>query len=227
MFLAFYLNHQLFEDATRLDFAFISSLSLVMTFLVLPLATIFTQRYGVRRTMSIGIVLETVSLFCASGATQLWHLFLSEGVLFGLGLGMMSIPTTTVIPQWCTTKRSLTSGIAVSGAGLGGLVYSRVAQALIRDLGLAWAFRILAIVAYVINVTCVLLLRDRRSLVKVSWTQAAVELSLHKDRSFDLFFGFSWFTIFGYFILIFSLASYSIDIGVRPSQASLVACLFN
>ncbi|KAL2431496.1 putative transporter MCH2 [Exophiala dermatitidis] len=198
-----------------------------MTFLVSPIATVATQRYVIRKTMFVGVVLETASLFLASLATSIWHLFLTQGVLFGIGLGMMFIPIAAVVPQWFTKKRSLASGVAVSGAGLGGLVYSLVAEALIRNLGLTWAFRILGITAFTVNMCCVLLIRDRRRLTKVSFAKAAVELSLFKNIGFDLLIGFSGFTIFGYFILIFSLAAYGVSIGLHSSQASLVSGLLN
>ncbi|KAL2394203.1 hypothetical protein ABEF92_000247 [Exophiala dermatitidis] len=121
---------------SRLGYAFIGSLSLTMTLLVSPIATVATQRYDIRKTMFVGVVLETASLLLASLATSIWHLFPTQGVLFGMGLGMMFIPTTAIDPQWFTKKRSLASGIAVFGAGLGGLVYSLVAEALIRNLSL-------------------------------------------------------------------------------------------
>ncbi|KAK6384340.1 hypothetical protein LTS17_001903 [Exophiala oligosperma] len=227
VFLAYYLDHQVFKGATRLEYAFVGSLSLTMTFLVSPIATIATQRYGIRKTMFIGVIFETASLFCASLATQIWHLFLTQGLLFGMGLGMMFIPTTAVVPQWFTTKRSLASGISVSGAGLGGLMYSLVAEALIRQLGLVWAFRILGVLAFAVNVSCVLLIRDRREPTKVSFRKAALEVPLFKRADFNLLIGFSCFTIFGYFILIFSLAAYGVHIGLTSSQASLIAGLFN
>lgn len=225
VFLAYYLDHGTFEGATRLDYAFVGSLSLTATFIVSPVATFATQRYGIRPTMFAGVILETASLLCASLATQIWHLFLTQGLLFGMGMGLMFIPVTAVVPQWFTSKRSLASGIAVSGAGLGGLVYCLVAEALIRDLSLVWAFRILAIIAFVTNTICVLLIKDRNKPSRTA--KIAMELNLFKDTGFSLLIAWSVLTIFGYFILIFSLAHYGTEIGLTSSQASLASALFN
>jgi len=225
VFLAYYLDHETFPGATRLEYAFIGSLSLTMTFLVSPIATVATKKYGVRYTMLVGMVFETVSLFCASAATQIWHLFLTQGILFGIGLGSLFVPVATIVPQWFTTKRSLASGISISGAGLGGFIYSLVAGAAIKNLGLVWTFRILGILSFTVNTTCILLIKDRNKPIKN--TKISMELPLFKRGSFLLLIGFSCFTIFGYFILIFSLAHYGVEIGLTASQASLIAGLFN
>jgi MFS family permease len=55
----------------------------------------------------------------------------------------------------------------------------------------------------------------------------ALELSLLKSSNFLLLIGFAVFTVFGYFILIFSLAHYGTEIGLSTSHASLISALFN
>ncbi|EAU33983.1 predicted protein [Aspergillus terreus NIH2624] len=214
IFLAYYMDHQTFQGATHLHYALVGSLSLTETFMISPIATVATQRYGIQKTMFAGVIFETASLICASLATQIWHLFLTQGVLFA-----------SVIPQWFTSKRSLASGVSLSGAGLGGLVYSLATEAMIDRFGLTWAFRILGILAFTVITTCILLIRDRSRTAKCS--KAMMELALTKNGGFVLLVGFSCFTIFGYFILIFNLASYGDEIGLTPSQASLISGLFN
>ncbi|KAM5343559.1 hypothetical protein ACJ41O_012096 [Fusarium nematophilum] len=225
VFLAHYLKNDSFPGATPLEYAFVGSLSLTFLLLVSPLATMAVREIGIRPTMFCGVVLETASLLCASQATKIWHLFLTQGVVFGLGLGLLFIPTAAVVPQWFTTKRSLASGISLSGAGLGGLVYSLAAGAMIRDLGLQYAFRILGILAFVVNTSCVLLIKDRNK--EIGSHQEAFDISLLKRREYLLLLGFSSFTMLGYFILIFTLANYANEIGLSDSQAAIISALFN
>jgi MFS family permease len=175
--------------------------------------------------MFVGVILESASLISASFASQIWHLFLTQGLLFGMGMGMLFIPVASVVPQWFTSKRSLASGVSLSGAGLGGFVYSLVTEAMIRNIGLSWAFRVLGLLAFTVNTTCVLLIRDRNKKVKVS--NVAIDTALFNSTQFDLLLGFSFFTILGYFILIYSLANYGEEIGLSSSQASLVSGIFN
>ncbi|KAJ5121698.1 Major facilitator superfamily domain general substrate transporter [Penicillium atrosanguineum] len=225
VFLAYYLKNNIFPSASRLEYAFVGSLSLTTMFLLSPVATISTQRYGIQRTMFVGVILESASLIAASFASQIWHLFLTQGVLFGMGMGMLFIPVASVVPQWFTSKRSLASGVSLSGAGLGGFVYSLVTEAMIRNIGLSWAFRVLGLLAFIVNTTCVLLIRDRNKKVKVA--NVAIDIALFKSTQFNLLIGFSFFTILGYFILVYSLANYGEEVGLSSSQASLVSGVLN
>ncbi|KAJ5991944.1 Major facilitator superfamily domain general substrate transporter [Penicillium sp. IBT 35674x] len=225
VFLAYYLKNDIFSGASRLEYAFVGSLSLTTMFLLSPVATMSTQRYGIQRTMFVGVILESASLIAASFASQIWHLFLTQGILFGMGMGMLFIPVASVVPQWFTSKRSLASGVSLSGAGLGGFVYSLVTEAMIRNIGLSWAFRVLGLLAFTVNTTCVLLIRDRNKKAKSG--SVAIDIVLFKSTQFDLLIGFSFFTILGYFILIYSLANYGEEIGLSSSQASLVSGILN
>ncbi|KAI9896623.1 hypothetical protein N3K66_008795 [Trichothecium roseum] len=225
VFLAHYLDNDVFTGASPLTYAFVGSLSLTFLLTVSPLATYMVGRFGIRPTMLCGVVLETASLFCASLATEIWHLFLTQGVLFGSGLGLLFIPTAAVVPQWFTTKRSLASGVSLAGAGLGGAVYSLVAAAIIRNLGLVYAFRILGALAFVVNTACIFLIRDRNKVVGSN--QSAFDTVIAERGEYWLLIGFSAFTMLGYFVLIFSLADYASTIGLDPSEGALISALFN
>ncbi|KAF9888174.1 hypothetical protein FE257_009169 [Aspergillus nanangensis] len=225
VFLAYYLKHNTFPGSTPLKYAFVGSLSLTCLLLVSPIATIAVQKVGIRPTMFCGVILETAGLLCASAATEIWHLFLTQGVLFGMGLGLLFIPTAAVVPQWFTTRRSLASGISLSGAGAGGLVYSLAASAMIHNLGLATAFRILGIIAFVVNTGCIILIKDRGK--AIGSNPAAFNVSLFRKWEYILLLGFSGFTMLGYFVLIFTLANYANEIGLNASQASVISAIFN
>ena len=131
IFLAHYLSTSTFPGATPLQYAF------------------------------IGVFFETVSFIGASFASSIWHLFLSQGVCFGWGMGFLFVGSVGIAAQWFTTHRSLANGCCAAGSGLGGLIYSLAAQAMIRDIGLPWAFRTLAVIAGVVNSVCALVIRDR------------------------------------------------------------------
>ncbi|PLB53946.1 monocarboxylate transporter [Aspergillus steynii IBT 23096] len=225
VFLAYYLDNEVFPGATPLQYAFVGSLSLTCLFLTSPIATIAVRKVGLRPTMFCGVALESASLVAASFASRIWHLFLTQGILFGTGLGLLFIPTAAIVPQWFTTKRSLASGVALSGAGAGGLIYSLSAAAMIRSLGLETAFRILAILAFVVNTSCTLLVKDRSQ--EIGANQAAFNTSLFRKPEYLLLLGFSAFTMLGYFVLIFSLADYATQIGLNSTQASLASAVFN
>lgn len=225
VFLAHYLTNETFPGATPLEYAFVGSLSFSCALLVSPIATICVRELGTKPTMFAGVMMESASLICASFAHKVWHLFLTQGLLFGFGIGFLFTPSVGIVPQWFSTKRSLANGFSACGSGLGGLLYSFASGAMIRSLGLAWAFRILGILAFVVNTACIILIKDRNKIIGSS--QLAFDTTLLKRREFQLLLGFGWFSVIGYVVLIFSLANYANEIGLGSSEAALISAFFN
>lgn len=116
VFLAQYLSTNTFPGATRLDFAFIGGLFISQALLISPLATAITRLYGTRTTLFLGVFFETISLIGASFANRIWHLFLSQGIGFGWGMGFLFVGSVVIVPQWFTTRRSLANGISTAGS---------------------------------------------------------------------------------------------------------------
>ncbi|KAG8626094.1 hypothetical protein KVT40_006495 [Elsinoe batatas] len=225
VFLSYYLNNNIYPSSSPLHFAFVGSLSISCALLLSPLATITTREYGTRTTLLIGTALEAGSLIAASFAREMWHLFLTQGVCFGLGMGFLFVGSVGIVPQWFTTRRSLANGMATAGSGFGGLLYSLASGAMIRNLGLPWTFRILGIVALVVNTVCSLVIRDRNK--QIGATQLAFDWSLFRRVEYLLLLGFGWFSMLGYVVLLFSLASYARAVGLSASQASVVSAILN
>jgi cyanate permease len=225
VFLSHYLSINMFPGASPLEFAFVGGLSISMALFVSPLATMCTRYFGTHTTLSIGIVLETAGLLGASFATEIWHLFLSQGVAFGLGMGCIFVASVGIIPQWFSKKRSFANSIGAAGSGIGGLVYSLATNAMIQSIGLGWAFRILAIVAFVANVICVSLLRDRNK--AVGSIQTAFDFRLLKRPEFLLVLMWGFFSMLGYVVLLFSMPNYARSIGLTAQQGSVVGAMLN
>ncbi|KAJ9647823.1 hypothetical protein H2199_001598 [Coniosporium tulheliwenetii] len=189
-----------------LDFAFVGGLSISQALFISPLATILTRIYGTRTTLLVGVFLETLSLIGASFATRIWHLFLSQGLCFGWGMGFLFVGSVGIVPQW-------------------GLVYSLATNAMIERIGLAWAFRILGVVAFVVNLVCALLVRDRNKLVGSS--QRGFDYRLFRRGEFLLLLGFGFLSMLGYIVLLFSLPNYADSVGLTAQQGSVVGAVLN
>ena len=175
--------------------------------------------------MAIGIFFETAALLGASWSTEVWHLFLSQGVCFGWGMGFLFISSVGLIPQWFSKKRSFANSIGAAGSGLGGLIYSLASNAIIQSIGLGWAFRILAIVTFAVNGVCAILVRDRN--IDIGSIHEAFALRLLKRPEFLLLLGWGFFSLLGYVILLFSLPNYATSIGLTAQQGSVIGSLLN
>ncbi|ROW16134.1 hypothetical protein VPNG_01824 [Cytospora leucostoma] len=225
VFLAYYLNSNKFPGANAIDFAFVGGLSISIALLLAPLATICIRLYGTRACLLVGVALETAAFVGASFTTQIWHLVLSQGVAFGAGMGFLFTATVGLIPQWFRERRGLANAVGSAGSGFGGLAYSLAAHAMIDDVGLAWAFRVLAVLAFVVNGGCIFLARDRNEEV------AAVHHPFHRELfgmpGLYLVLAWGFFSILGYTIVVFSIASYASAVGFTSNQGSIVAAIFN
>ncbi|KAF1833561.1 MFS general substrate transporter [Decorospora gaudefroyi] len=224
VFLAHYLANDVFAGATPLQYAFIGGLSISQALVVSPIATFATRIFGTRTTLLIGVVLETVSFIGASFATDIWHLFLSQGICFGWGMGFLFVGSVGIAAQWFSTRRSLANGCCAAGSGLGGLIYSLSAQAMIRDIGLSWAFRTLAVIAFFANTIAALLIRDRNKQVG---SQLSFDYRLFKKVEFLGLLTFAFLSLLGYVVLLFSLPNYARTIGLSAEQGSIIGAVLN
>lgn len=103
VFLAHYLQTNTYPGSTSLDFAFIGGLSISCAMLIAPVATLSTRYCGTKVTLFTGVFLEALSLITASFAKKIWHLFLSQGVAFGLGMGFLFVGSVGIPPQWVSS----------------------------------------------------------------------------------------------------------------------------
>lgn len=140
-------------------------------------------------------------------------------------MGFLFVASVGIVPQWFSRRRSLANGIAASGSGLGGLVWSLAVGAMIPEIGLGWTFRVLGIISFTSHAICILLIKDRNKIL--GSTQRAFDRRLFERPEYLLLCFFGFFSLLGYVVLIFSLANYARRQGLDSYQASIISALFN
>ncbi len=113
---------------------------------------LWLNRVGPRVVVLTGGLLYGGGSFLASFSSGLPWLYLSYGVIGGIGLGFGYIVPISVLVKWFPDRRGLMTGVAVGGFGAGALVTAPVATRLIQSVGVLHTFAYLGI-AYLI-VTC-------------------------------------------------------------------------
>jgi len=97
---------------------------------------LWLNRKGPRVVAITGGVLYGLGVFLASfSANKLWWLYLSYGLIGGIGLGFGYIVPVAVLVKWFPDRRGLITGIAVGGFGAGALITAPVATRLIQSVG--------------------------------------------------------------------------------------------
>jgi OFA family oxalate/formate antiporter-like MFS transporter len=94
----------------------------------------------------LGVALASLS------AGRLWVLYLSYGVLGGLGLGLGYIVPVATLVKWFPDRRGFITGLAVAGFGAGALLTAPLAAALIERVGVLQTLGILGIIYLVMVV---------------------------------------------------------------------------
>jgi MFS family permease len=153
----------------------------------------------------------------ASFTNQIWQLFLPQGVLVGMGCGLIYVPSLPIVSQWFGKRRSLANGITSAGSGIGGLSMSFAIQAIIERLGIAWAMRITGIVVLAVNVPACAVLRTRDHYIFPN--RKMFDLVLFRRYDVLLFLSWGFVMMFGYITLTYSLSDYGRSIGLSNTQA--------
>src|SRR6266545_3849064 len=105
---------------------------------------LWMKRKGPRRVAVVGGLCYGLGVVLAGQVgSNLWLLYLSYGVLGGIGLGLAYIVPVATLIKWFPDKRGMITGLAVAGFGAGALVTAPVAQRLISWLGVSQTFTIL------------------------------------------------------------------------------------
>jgi MFS family permease len=206
-------------------FAFIGGLSISSAMIIGPLATILLRKTSTRAVMATGVIVQTGGLVAASFSTKIWHLFLAQGVCFGLGMGFLFTGSVGVVSQWFAKKRSVATGITAAGSGIGGLTFSLAIRVMITRMGTPWAFRIVAAVTFVVNTICTILTRDRNK--HVNPNQRAFDLRLLRRYEFLLVLSWGFFSMLGYVVILFSLPDFATSRGFSKTQGSVLSALLN
>ena len=133
------------------------TLTFTISIFVLGIAAFFgglwLNRKGPRIVALTGGALYGLGVFLASfSAHKLWWLYLSYGLIGGIGLGFGYIVPVAVLVKWFPDRRGLITGIAVGGFGAGALVTAPLATRLIQTVGVLSTFAYLGIAYLVVTV---------------------------------------------------------------------------
>lgn len=148
-FAAFFAALQTEFGAARADVSLVFAISGFLYFLIGAFAGPVADRFGPRRVTVFGLVMLALGLAAAARAPSLSVLYVTYSVGVGVGVGCMYVPVVGAVQPWFTRRRSVASGVAVAGIGLGTLVVPLCAAWLIESFGWRNALDVMALGALV------------------------------------------------------------------------------
>ena len=116
-----------------------------------------TAKYSIRNVVFSGGIILSLGFFLASFVTAniAWLLWVSYGVMGGIGMGFTYTTTIACAQKWYPHKKGLVTGIIVSALGFGGVIFTPIVERVIASFGGAGvgepkAFMVLSVVFLVV-----------------------------------------------------------------------------
>jgi len=191
------------------------------------------DRFGPRRLALVGMLLTGAGLVLAGLARTLTEIYAAYGLGVGLGIGSAYVPSLGAVQRWFVRRRGFASGLAVSGIGVGTLLFPPLASLLIRDLGWRGAYMVIGILVAAAGGALALLIDgdprnrgqfpdgDATSAPSQGPTGASVREAV-SSRRFAVLYASCLICALGVFVPFVHLAPYAMDRGVPASSAVLL-----
>ncbi|PIL29481.1 MFS general substrate transporter [Ganoderma sinense ZZ0214-1] len=246
-----YYESTLLPSSSSASIALIGSLQYFLLFAGSPLTGRIFDAYGITVLMPLGSFLCVLSMMMASLAQkdQAYQLFLSHGVLFGVGMALMYAssprvfsfididaqrrhpasfnPSIAVLGHWFRRRRATAIGVALGGSSIGGVIFPILLQRLVPVVGFPWAVRSIAFVMLACFVVSCLTVRTRLPLSgHVSW-RTAVDLHGFKDLRYVLAAVSGFLLFYAVYTPIFYIEIYASFRGVSPTLSSYLLPILN
>lgn len=232
----FFVEFVQYFDESAQAISWISSTGLATQQFFSPLGAALCNAYNARVVVMIGGCLAGLGLILASQATRLVHLYLTMGVISGLGWGLVFTPMVATVMANFTRRRTLALGLGFSSIGLSSFAFNPLFQLLVEKY--AWRGALLILGGLSLNIVpCGALIRPQRRskapakvdsetnppraslLQRVS---SYLELSLLFERPYVTYtLGVSLMNV-GYFVPYFHLVAHSRQAGFSEYQAAFV-----
>jgi MFS family permease len=123
-----------------------------------------SDRVGTRRVVLAGAALLSAGLLLSSHVQEMWHLYVTFGLLVGAGVSAFYVPLTVLAIKWFEGRRAMAAAVVSAGNGLGILALAPLTRWLINEYDWRVAFSVLGAIALVVVVPCALLLKGPTAL---------------------------------------------------------------
>uniref|UniRef100_A0A8D0EFC4 Solute carrier family 16 member 3 n=1 Tax=Salvator merianae TaxID=96440 RepID=A0A8D0EFC4_SALMN len=125
------------------DTAWISSILLAMLYGTGPLCSMCVNRFGCRPVMLVGGLFASAGMIMASFSTNIIQVYITVGVITGLGLALNFQPSLIMLNRYFNKRRPLANGLAAAGSPVFLCALSPLGQILQHEYGWRGGFLIL------------------------------------------------------------------------------------
>src|SRR6185312_266303 len=118
---------------------------MLQTFLS-PAQGYLVDRFGPRVLLSLGAALTGLSWVLAANATSVFALYITYGVLGGIGTGIIYVGVVGLMVQWFPDKRGFAVGMVAAGYGFGAILTTFAISTHIKSAGVSATLTLFGII---------------------------------------------------------------------------------
>ncbi|KAF5282491.1 hypothetical protein FQR65_LT14261 [Abscondita terminalis] len=129
--------------------SWIGSLFMAVPLMTGPIMSALVDRFGCRTMTMVGGMISAFGFILSSYARTIPMMYITFGVIAGIGLGLCYVTAVVSIAYWFDKKRTLAVGLGACGTGIGTFVYAPMTQFFISEYG--WRGTVLLLAGTFLN----------------------------------------------------------------------------
>ena len=204
----------------------ISWIGTVSTFLLIVGGVISGPLFdlGYFRTMLfVGAATQTFGVFMLSLCTKYYQIFLAQGIVIGLGTGLLYLPGLALVGRSFKKHRAMAMGITTCGAPTGGIIFTLIFEQLIARYQFGWTVRVMGFLmvgTYLVSFPLLLWGVHNLGDIASGTPRKLIDMTAFRDLPFWSYSFSNFFIFCGYMVPFVYIASYGqIQIGMSRSWA--------
>lgn len=185
-----------------------------------PIQGYLVDKFGPRLLVAAGGFLSGLGWILAAKATSLWGIYLTYGLLCGVGTGIVYIGIIGLMCRWFPEKRGLATGLVAAGYGFGAILTTFPINNMIASAGYQHTLTLFGIIFAVVGVLAALGMRlpnsgDKLPEPKVQVSKRNFEpMEMLKTPVFWLMFVMMTMMSTGGLMVVSNFAPFARDFGV-------------
>ncbi|KAI1430738.1 major facilitator superfamily domain-containing protein [Xylaria sp. CBS 124048] len=146
-----YYELELLPDYSASTISWIGTTQVALLGIMGLLSGAMYDRGRIHEAFLPGFALIVIGMLLTGFSDDFWHVLLSQGVLIGIGDGLIFIPAISIVTRRFPTRFAMALGIMASGSAIGGIIWPMLFRRLLQHIGFAWSTRVLSLILLILS----------------------------------------------------------------------------
>ncbi|KAG0238447.1 major facilitator superfamily domain-containing protein [Mortierella sp. GBAus27b] len=132
-----------FHGSDSSHLCWVGGISSASLFIAGPAIVFLINKLGTKTVLAAGTIFMTAGYVIGSFAQEYWHLYITNGFMFGFGGCLQYLTAMNVLAGYFNKKRGLAVGVAMAGSGIGASALAPLMRWMAAEVDFRWTFRII------------------------------------------------------------------------------------